>query len=84
MFERRQRRSLAVDLLGGLASGMFASWVMERAHKRPRTLGGRKVLEHKRAVGSEPSTVKAAEAAARPLGLSLDERQKKKGGKLVH
>lgn len=85
MFKRRRRRSLAVDLLGGIASGLFASWVMERAHKRIWRFGSKRVLEReKQAMAGEPATIKVAETVAKPLGKRLSREEKKKGGELVH
>jgi hypothetical protein len=81
----RKRSGWVADLVRGLASGLAASWIMERAQAQLWKLGGASTKEReRRAANDEPATVKTAEAIAERAGLRLDERQKARGGAIVH
>lgn len=81
----RTRSHWAGELVRGVASGLLASWVMEKAQARISKLGSSSMKEReKRATNDEPATFKTAEAISRRVGVTLDEDQKPKAGAIVH
>ena len=85
MFKRDRRTHWGGDLVRGLASGLVASWLMEKAQARIARLGSSSIKEReKRAMNDEPATYKTAEAVARQAGVELNEDQKAAGGSIVH
>jgi hypothetical protein len=86
MFARSRRRSLLSDALAGALSGLAASWVMELAQTRviARAGSGQVKERERKAREGEPATVRAAETAAKLVGRTLDDRQKRLGGEVVH
>lgn len=83
---RRRARGIALQALLGAASGLFASWVMERAQTRISAMGSDETKEReKRAQGGrQPATYRAAEAAAHLVGRSIPEARRPLAGELVH
>ncbi len=83
---RKHEGSLLVDALVGAASGLAASWVMERAQSRIMRAGGEETKRReKEAQGDlEPATVRAAERAAGAVGASLPEERKGTASEAVH
>jgi hypothetical protein len=87
MFTRRHRpRDVALDAALGAASGVLASWIMERAQPRIAAAGGEetKARERQASGGQEPATYRAAEAAAHLIGRSIPAAQKALAGEVVH
>ena len=78
---------MLVDALVGAASGLVASWVMEKAQVAViLPAGGQATRERERqAQGDlEPTTVRTAERAARAVGRSIPAEWKDAAGELVH
>ena len=84
MFKRERRNHWAIDLVRGVASGLVASWIMEKAQMRISKVGSASTKEREKRATDEPATYKAAEAVAQRVGLRLDEDHKAKGGTIVH
>lgn len=87
MFERGRRPGAAGDALAGALAGLGASWAMSAAYRPIMRAGSVETLRREREAqaGLPPSTVRAAEAAARAVGTSLpDRRAQALGGKAVH
>lgn len=87
MFTRKDRtHSIAVDAALGAASGLLASWLMERAQPRISAAGSdaTKAREAQASLGQEPATYRAAEAAAHLVGRSIPESRKAVAGDVVH
>lgn len=85
MSGRSRRGHLIGDGVRGLMSGLFASWVMQKAQTAIGKLGSEKTKAKEKAASSdEPATHQAAQALVRPAGIALSERQKAKGGTVVH
>ena len=85
MFDRMKRSHWVEDAARGLASGFVASWIMEKAQSQISKLGGAATKEREeRAMNDEPATARAAEAAARGVGVDLDDKGKATGGRIVH
>jgi hypothetical protein len=85
-FGGKARESALAGALMGAASGVFASWVMEKAQVRIMAAGSRETKEREKQAqgGLEPATVRAAERAARLAGRSIPEQRKDVAGQLVH
>ncbi len=83
---RRRRASVVADALAGAASGLAASWVMEKAQPRIMAAGGEATRRReKEAQGDlEPATVRVAERAAGLVGRSLPDGRKGAAGEAVH
>jgi hypothetical protein len=87
MFAPGKSRSILLDALLGAASGLVASWAMEVAQSRVIARAGTEQTRERERMaqaGTEPATTRAAEVAARLVRRSLDERQKRIGGEIVH
>lgn len=89
MFVTRDERrpGAARDALAGAVAGVGASWVMSAAYRPIMRAGSAETRrrEHEAQAGLPPSTVRAAEAAARAVGAALpDRRSRALGGKAVH
>ena len=65
--------------LSGIVVGVVASFAMELAQK-----GLYKTIGSGDSSGGEPSTQKAAKATAGAAGYELNDKQSKRGGRLVH
>jgi hypothetical protein len=87
MFLTERRPAAAGDALVGALAGLGASWVMSAAYRPIMRAGSEETLrrEQRAQGGLPPSTVRAAEAAARKVGAELpDRRARAIGGKAVH
>ncbi len=85
-FGRKARRSALLDAALGAASGLVASWVMEKAQGPIWKLGGEATQRREQeAQGDlEPATVRAAERAAGAVGRSLPDDRKGAASEAVH
>lgn len=82
-----RKRSRLSDAALGAVSGLFASWVMERAQSRLARIGSEATRRREQAALSasgRPATEKVADTTARLLGLKLLNRQRRIGGEIVH
>jgi hypothetical protein len=87
MFRSERRPGAAGDAVAGALAGLCASWVMSAAYGPIMRAGSAQTLRREREAqaGLPPSTVRAAEAAARAVGGALpDRRSREVGGKAVH
>jgi hypothetical protein len=87
MFGTEQRPAVAGDAIAGALAGLGASWMMSEAYGPIMRAGSARTLrrEQEAQAGMPPSTVRAAEAAARAVGTALpDWRARALGGKAVH
>ncbi len=87
MFRTERRPGAAGDALVGALAGLGASWVMSATYRPIMRAGSEETLrrEKRAQAGMPPSTVRAAEAAARKVGAELpDRRAQAIGGKAVH
>lgn len=87
MFRTERRPGPAGDAAAGALAGLGASWVMSAAYRPIMRAGSEETLRRERRAqgGMPPSTVRAAEAAARAVGTELpDRRSQALGGKAVH
>jgi hypothetical protein len=84
--DRYVRPGLARALLGGAASGLLASFVMEKVQARIQKLGSAETqAAEKDAQGDlEPATSQTAGRAAGLVGRELSAEQRKTGGEIVH
>ncbi len=85
-FGRKAREGVLVDALVGAASGLAASWVMERAQGPIWRIGGEATRRREQEAqgGLEPATVRAAERAAGAIGRSLPDERKGAASEAVH
>ncbi|HEX9051782.1 MAG TPA: DUF1440 domain-containing protein [Anaeromyxobacter sp.] len=85
-FGRKAREGVLAGALVGAASGVIASWVMEKAQGPIWKLGGEATRRRERdAQGDlEPATVRVAERAARAVGRPLPDARKGAAGEAVH
>ncbi len=83
---RRTEGSALRGALGGAASGLLASWVMEKAQSPIRKLGGEETRrrEQEAQAGREPATVTAARRAAGLAGRSIPDERKGTAGEVMH
>ncbi|HEX9400698.1 MAG TPA: DUF1440 domain-containing protein [Anaeromyxobacter sp.] len=81
---RGKARSLLGDGFAGAIAGLAASWVMEKAQARISAAGSEETKARERRAEREPATERLAEAAARAIGRSLDDRTRAIGGAIVH
>ncbi|MFT3914908.1 MAG: hypothetical protein QM704_12575 [Anaeromyxobacteraceae bacterium] len=83
---RRRGRGAAGRALAGLASGLVASFIMEKAQARIMRLGGEETLARERGAQGdlEPATVRTAEKAARAVGRAIPDARKGAAGEAVH
>ena len=87
MFRTERRPGAVGDTLAGALAGLGASWVMAAAYGPIMRAGSVETLRRKSRAqaGLPPSTVRAAEAAARAVGAELPGRRARVvGGKAVH
>lgn len=87
MFRTERRPGAGGDAIAGALAGLGASWVMSALYRPIMRAGSEETLRRERRAqaGMPPSTVRAAEAAARAVGTSLpDRRAQALGGKAVH
>jgi hypothetical protein len=75
-----------VDAAVGAASGLFASWVMERAQGAILQAGGPATREREKEAQGDlpPATVRVAERAAAAVGRSLPKESAEAAGEVVH
>lgn len=83
---KKRARDVALDAALGAASGLLASWVMERAQARISAAGSEATRQReKEASGDqEPATFRAAQAAAHLVRRSIPEERKPLAGEVVH
>ena len=87
MFGSERRPGAAADALAGSLAGLAASWAMAASYGPIMRTGTAETLrrEQEAQAGLPPSTVRAAEAAARAMGARLpDRRARTLGGKAIH
>jgi hypothetical protein len=86
MSSRSHRSSLVADVILGAASGLLASWVMEKAQTRIMAAGSEetKARERRARGDAEPATYQTADAAARLLGASIPEDRRHLAAEVVH
>ena len=87
MFGRERRPGAAADVLAGALAGWAASWAMAASYQPIMRTGSAETLrrEQEAQAGLPPSSVRAAEAAARTVGARLpDRRARALGGKTIH
>jgi hypothetical protein len=87
MFRAERRPGAAGDALAGALAGLGASWVMSATYPPIMRAGSAETLrrEQEAQAGMPPSTVRAAQAAARAVGTDLSGRREQAlGGKTVH
>jgi hypothetical protein len=87
MFGTERRPGASGDAVAGALAGLGASFVMSLAYRPIMRAGSAGTLrrEQEAQAGQPPSTVRAAEAAARTLGTTLSRpRAQALGGKAVH
>lgn len=87
MFRIERRPGAPGDAAVGALAGLGASWLMSASYRPIMRRGSAETLrrEQEAQAGMPPSTVRAAEAAARAVGKSLpDRRARALGGKAVH
>lgn len=75
------------DALAGALAGLAASWLMFVSYRPIMRAGSAETRRREEVAqaGEPPSTVRAAEAAARAVGAELpDRRTRELGGKAVH
>jgi uncharacterized membrane protein YagU involved in acid resistance len=82
----RRRRSVLVDALAGMVSGLAGSWAMEKARDRIARAGGEetKRREQRAQEDAAPPTVLAAERAADAAGASIPEHRLGTAARAVH
>jgi hypothetical protein len=76
-----------LDALGGAASGLVASWLMEQAQARvigPAGSAETRERERQAQGGLDPATVRTAQLAARALGREIPADRKNAAGEVVH
>jgi hypothetical protein len=87
MFRTERRPGTARDAIAGALAGLGASWVMAASYGPIMRAGSAETLQREREAqaGEPPSTVRAAEAAARAVGTALPGRRARAlGGKAIH
>ncbi len=83
---RIERGSAVADALLGAASGLAASWLMEKAQGPIWNAGGPETKRREQEAQGDlpPATIRAAERAARLAGRSIPEERKATAGEAVH
>ncbi len=82
-----RRPGAAADAVAGAVAGLAASWAMSASYGPIMRAGSAETRRRELVAqaGLPPSTVRAAEAAARAVGADLqDHRSRALGGKAVH